>query len=163
MKLRQQRASPLAELGRYLSVIDWPCLFSGMDGCHGLLDTFCEVIRTVLDLIMPLKRVCVNMSDAPCMTDHLKSLIQKRKKAFSKNGAQSTQFGFYRKQSAGGKKWNAYKCEAQSNSGNLKNSIQIEELNDLSTQQSADVINAPQFRATRGVSSATPPPGLVVT
>lgn len=32
-------------------------------------------------------------------------------------------------------------CRAQSHSGNLKNSIQIDELNDVSTQQLAHVIN----------------------
>ena len=38
----------------------------------------------------------VDRSDAPWMTDHLKSLIQKRQKAFHKYGVQSTLLRFYR-------------------------------------------------------------------
>ena len=49
-----------------------------------------------LDLLMPVKRVRVNKLEAPWMTQHLKSLILKRQKAFHQQGAESVQFKFYR-------------------------------------------------------------------
>ena len=79
---RDKRASRKAELGRYLDAIDWLTLFSSAESCEDLLDVFMNFIRTGLDLIMPVKRVCINTTDAPWMTQHLKSLIRKRQKAF---------------------------------------------------------------------------------
>ena len=61
-----------------------------------MLSVLQEVIRTGFDLLMPVKRVRVNMSDSPWMTQHLKSIIMKRQKAFHQQGAESVQFKFYR-------------------------------------------------------------------
>ena len=44
---------------------------------------------------MPVKKVRVNTSDVPWMTQHLKSLILKRQKAFHEHGIKSAQFKFY--------------------------------------------------------------------
>ena len=40
--------------------------------------------------------VRLNTSDVPWMTQHLKSLILEMQKAFNKNGAESSQYMFYR-------------------------------------------------------------------
>ena len=81
-----RRASRKAELGRYLSAIDWPPLFSSLDCFEDMLNAFYKALRTGLDLLMPVKKVRVNTSDVPWMTKHLKSLTLKRQKAFHEHG-----------------------------------------------------------------------------
>ena len=69
------RASRKAELGRYQSATDWPSLFSSLDCCENMLNVFYKALYTGRDLLMPVKKVCVNTSDVSWMTQHLKSLI----------------------------------------------------------------------------------------
>lgn len=76
---RDLRPSRKAELGRYLSGIDWHRLLNGLECCENLLEVFQQVISTGLDLLMPLKSVRINTRDAP---KQLKSLIVKRQEAF---------------------------------------------------------------------------------
>ena len=57
---------------------------------------FNNVITTGLDILMPIKKILINLADAPWMTQHLKSLILKRQKAFHDHGAASSQNKFYR-------------------------------------------------------------------
>ena len=64
------------------SAVAWPALFSSLDCCEDMLNVFYKALHTGLDLLMPVKRVRVNISDVPWMTQHLKSLILKRQKAF---------------------------------------------------------------------------------
>ena len=93
---RDKRESRKAVLGRYLCNIDWPGLFSTDGSCEDLLKSFSQIIHTGLDLLMPLKRVRVSTNDAPWMTQHLRSLIMKRQKAFHEKGSSSPLFRFYR-------------------------------------------------------------------
>ena len=65
---RDSRASRKAGLGRHLSAIDWPPLFSSLDCCADMLNVFYKVLRTRLDLLMPVNKVRVNTSDVPWMT-----------------------------------------------------------------------------------------------
>ena len=44
---------------------------------------------------MNVKKVRVNTSDVPWMTQHLKSLILKSQRAFHEHGIKSAQFKFY--------------------------------------------------------------------
>ena len=85
-----------AELGRYLSSVDWHGLFNSLQRCEELLGVFQEVITTGLDILMPLKRVRINTRDAPWMSSQLKSLIMKRQVAFKEHGTDSIQFKFHR-------------------------------------------------------------------
>lgn len=78
---RDMRASQKAELGRYLSIMDWDLLLSSHETCDELERTFCEVIHTGFAIIMPVKRVCINSKDAPWMTHELKTPTLKRQKA----------------------------------------------------------------------------------
>jgi hypothetical protein len=94
---RDKRASQRAALGRYLCAIDWSVLFHPDHKCQYMFNTLHKVIHTGLDLLMPIRRVRVNTADAPWMTDHLKTLILKRQKAFLELGVESQQFKFYRK------------------------------------------------------------------
>ena len=93
---RDIRASRKAELDRYLAVLEWEKLFSSIDTCEDLVNMFNNVITTGLDILMPIKKIRINLADAPCMTQHLKSLILKRQKAFHDHGAASSQYKFYR-------------------------------------------------------------------
>ena len=43
--------------------MDWPTLFSFLDCCNDMLKVFYKALRTELDPLMPVKRVCVNTSD----------------------------------------------------------------------------------------------------
>ena len=79
MLKRDTRASRKAEVGR-------PPLFSSLDCFEDMLNAFYKALRTGLDLLMPVKKVRVNTSDLPWMTQHLKSLTLKRQKAFHEHG-----------------------------------------------------------------------------
>ena len=70
-----------------------------------MLNIFNKVIHTGLDILLPIKRACVNTCDAPWMTDNVKSLIIKRQKAFHEHRRESPQYKFYR---------NAVNCEKKS-------------------------------------------------
>ena len=61
------RPSPKAEMGRYLSLLDWPLLFGSLESCDALLNVFEQVIHTGLDLLMPVSKVWLNTRDAPWM------------------------------------------------------------------------------------------------
>ena len=162
---RDKRASRKAELGRYLDAIDWLTLFSSAESCEDLLDVFMNFIRTGLDLIMPVKRVRINTTDAPWMTQHLKSLIRKRQKAFHQHGSDSVQFKFFRNAVNRGRKaceasfykskvenmkeenpgvwWKEVKRLAgvQSSPGNVISQIQVEGVENISEKELADLIN----------------------
>jgi hypothetical protein len=114
---------------------------------------------------MPIRRVRVNTADAPWMTDHLKTLILKRQKAFLELGIESLQFKFYRnlvnrkrksckasfyksnKEHMKNEKpkvwWKEVKrlCGAHSSSGNITTHIHIDGFDDLSHQELANTIN----------------------
>ena len=70
-------------------------LFSSANCCQEMLDIFNKVLHTGLGLLMSIRRVRVNTSDAPWMNDHLKSLIFKRQKAFHDGGTGSMLYKFY--------------------------------------------------------------------
>ena len=90
------RASRKAEMGRFLSSMDWPSLFTSFESCEDMLSMFCETIHAGLDLLIPVKKVRVCSSVTPWMTQHLKSLILKRQKAFHNKGPKSLQYKLYR-------------------------------------------------------------------
>ena len=93
---RDKRESRKAQLGRYLGELNWPTLLSSTETCEDLVNVFNEVVHTGFDLLMPIKKVRVNPANASWMTQHLKSLILKRQKAFHKHGTESPQYKFYR-------------------------------------------------------------------
>ena len=162
---RDKRESRKAELGRYLSVIDWSVLFSSSSDCQEMLNIFNKAIHIGLDILMPIKRVRVNTRDAPLMTDKLKSLIIKRQKAFHEHGGESPQYKFYRNtvnreresvkasfyqlkvehmQEENPKVW--WKevkrlCGAKPSAVNVTSHIHIEGIEDMSYKELANVIN----------------------
>ncbi len=81
-------------MGRYLNEIHWLILFSSLESCEDLVYTFNNVVHTGLDILMPVKRIRVNTTDAPWMTAHVKSLILNRQNAFHKYGTESTKYKF---------------------------------------------------------------------
>ena len=161
---RDKRESRKAELGRYLSVIDWSVLFSSSSYCQEMLNIF-KVIHIGLDILMPIKRVRVNTRDAPWMTDNLKSLIIKRQKAFHEHGGESPQYKFYRNTVNRERKsvkasfyqlkvehmkeenpkvwWKEVKrlCGAKPSADNVTSHIHIEGIKDMSYEELANVIN----------------------
>ena len=127
-----------------------------------MLNIFNEVIHTGLYLLLPVKRVLVNTSDAPWMTQHLKSSILKRQKSLHKHGAESPQYKFYRNavnREKKASKANFYKTKvkdenpnvwwkevkrlggAYSRTGNVISQIQAEGIEDLNQIELANVIN----------------------
>ncbi|XP_068704712.1 uncharacterized protein [Montipora foliosa] len=162
---RDKRESRKAELGRYLSVIDWSVLFSSSSYCQEMLNILNKVIHIGLDILMPIKRVRVNTRDAPWMTDNLKSLIIKRQKAFHEHGGESPQYKFYRNTVNRERKsvkasfyqlkvehmkeenpkvwWKEVKrlCRAKPSVDNVTSHIHIEGIKDMSYEELANVIN----------------------
>ena len=162
---RDKRTSRKAELGRYLAVLKWDKLFSSIETCEELVDVFNNVVSTGLNILMPIKKIPINLADTPWMTQHLKSLILKRQKAFHNHGVASTQYKFYRNIVNCERKlckanfykskiehtkkenprvwWNEIKriCSAQRNTTTLTDHIQDEVAKDLSTKEIADAIN----------------------
>ena len=124
-----------------------------------------NVITAGLNILMPIKKIRVNLADAPWMTQHLKSLILKRQKEFNDHGAASSQYEFYRnivkrerklskanyykskiehsKNDNSRLRWNEIKrlCGAKRNTVTLTDHIQDEVVNDLSEKEIADAIN----------------------
>ena len=79
---RDLRTSNKAVLGRYLTQINWPLLFTPLVSCEEKWQVFQHVIHSGLDTIMPVKPVKISTADVPWMNESLKSLIMKRQKAF---------------------------------------------------------------------------------
>ena len=77
---RDLRTSNKAALGRYLTQIDWPLLFTPLVSCEEKWQVFQDVIHSGLDTIMPAKPVKICSADVPWMNEGLKSLIMKREK-----------------------------------------------------------------------------------
>ena len=65
--------------------------FFSIDTCEDLVNVFNNVITTGLNILIPIKKIRINLADVPWMTHHLKSLILKRQKTFHDHGAASSQ------------------------------------------------------------------------
>ena len=79
---RDLRTSNKAALGRYLTQINWPLLFTPLVSCEEKWQVFQDVIHSGLDTIMPAKPVKICSADVPWINEGLKSLIMKRQKEF---------------------------------------------------------------------------------
>ena len=93
VQVRDLRASSKAALGRYISFIDWSVL-DVFDSCQSKLEFFTGIIKSGLDIIMPLKTVKIHSQDVPWMTAHLKDLMNRRQKAYTQGNR--ILFQFYR-------------------------------------------------------------------
>lgn len=162
---RDSRASCKRAMGRFLSSMDWPLLLNSLESCEDSSKVFQDVIHIGLDFLMPVRKIRVIPADPIWMSQKLKSLILKRQEAFSKNGADSVLFRFYRNAVNRERKTckaNYYKLRVQqmkgenpkawwrevkrisgmqSRSGNLLSQINVEEIKDLPDQEIANVIN----------------------
>ena len=91
---RDRLVSRRTVFGRYLSVVDWYIPFSSIENCEDTLNVFHAVLRTGLDLLMPIRSVRANTSDAPDPTFEITD--SERQKAFHKNDPGSPPYKFYR-------------------------------------------------------------------
>lgn len=66
---RDLRTSSKAALGRYLTQINWPLLFTPLVSCEEKWQVFQEVIHSSLDTIMPVKSVKICTADVPWMNE----------------------------------------------------------------------------------------------
>ena len=57
---------------------------------------FNNLVHIGLDFKTPLKEIRINTADAPWMTQKIKTLIQKRQKAFCNDGKNSITYKYYR-------------------------------------------------------------------
>ena len=94
--VRDTRKSRKLEMGRYLTKIDWSLVCGPLDTCESMWTSFHELVHPGLDIIMPEKQIRIHPTDAPWMTQKLKSLILSRQKAFHMHGVYSPQFKYYR-------------------------------------------------------------------
>ena len=90
--VRDLRLSSKQALARYFTSIDWSTI-DIFQSTEEKCQFFNNIIHLGLDTIMPVKSLKIHTQDAPWMTGHLKSLIRKRQKAFSRN---CPTFKFYR-------------------------------------------------------------------
>ena len=82
MSGRDTRASRKLELSRYLCGID--CLLvESTQGCAAKLQLFTDVVKTELDIIMPVKKSKIHATDAPLVSPEFKELVKLWQKAFN--------------------------------------------------------------------------------
>ena len=82
-------------LGRVLCSIDWSCLHN-LKTCDDKFSFFNDVLLVTMDIIMPIKEKRICTSDAPWMTEKLKSNIRKSQKSLKKGNQDA--FKYYRNQ-----------------------------------------------------------------
>ena len=92
---RDLRTSNKAALGRYLTQINWPLLFTPLVSCEEKWQVFQDVIHSGLDTIMPAKPVKICTADVPWMNESF-FFIMKRQKAFCAHCPDSAQFKYFR-------------------------------------------------------------------
>lgn len=92
---RDTRSSRKKELGRYLSAIDWD-IIQHENNCEGKEKLFRTIIKTGMDLLMPLKEDKLHCNNPPWLTVEFKNLIKRRQRAFANNN--TTLYRYYRNQ-----------------------------------------------------------------
>ena len=153
-------------LGRYLNSIDWPQIIPSTNDCDQLSNMFQNIVLTGVNILMPMTRSKKCPVDAPWITNHFKTLIIERQKAFSTYGPDSSSFKSLRNQVNRERKIcksNYYKLRvhqmkqtdskewwkevkrlsgmASTRSSDIRNIIDIENLEQLSEQELANKIN----------------------
>lgn len=88
---RDLRPSRKAEMVRYLCSLDWPLLFGSLESCDALL----SVLKRLYTQDACQQSSVEYLWFPPWMTQHLKDLIQIRRQAFYKKGADSVLIKFY--------------------------------------------------------------------
>lgn len=91
--VRDMRLSSKQALARYLDSLDWS-IIDTLNSTEEKSQFFNKLIHIGLDTIMPARTVKIHTCDAPWITGHLKSLIQKRQQAFVQN--RPVLFRYYR-------------------------------------------------------------------
>jgi len=164
IKVRDKRTSNKQALGRYLNSIDW-IVIDELDTCNEKCELFNNLAHIGLDSITPLKEIRINTADAPWMTQKIKTLIQKRQKAFCNDGKNSITYKYYRNavnrerkaiksqyyksniQDLKGEKPSSWWKEVKrlsgmtNNKGDTLNHLNVHELEDLSLEEKANAIN----------------------
>ena len=181
---RDMRPSRKAELWRYLNSINWSMFVSTMYNSEEMWNNFHKIVYTGLDLLMPVKQIKLSANHVRWMNLRLKSLIQKRQKAFVSNDTDSTNFKFYRNLVNRERK----SCRAKfykSNIQNMKdenpsrwwkevkrlsnmktktfdiiNKINVSEFSNLSHYEKANMINAAFLEPLEEYRLHVPPPRL---
>ena len=95
LRTRDTSESNKMALGRVLSGIDWPCLHN-LRTCDDKFSFLNDVLLVTMDIMMPIKEKRICTSDAPWMTEKLKSNIRKRQKSLKKGNQDA--FKYYRNQ-----------------------------------------------------------------
>jgi hypothetical protein len=90
---RDKREIRKQELGRYLSSLSWDIL-NNIKSCNRKEQLFEDVIKTGMDIIMPLKKTKLHANNQPWITPEFITLIKRRQKAFAQK--KMTEFRHYR-------------------------------------------------------------------
>ena len=83
IKIRDKRPSKKSSVGRYLSNIPWANLLCDDKSCEEKLALFTDIIDLGLNILTPKKSVRVYPTERSWINAEIKSLIQKRLKAFN--------------------------------------------------------------------------------
>ena len=81
--VRDKRPSSIKRVGKFLSEVPWDFMVSCNRSCEENLNNFTCIINYALDTLTPLKAVVTNHNDRPWMNNNLRTLINKRQKAFA--------------------------------------------------------------------------------
>ena len=90
---RDTREIRKQELGRYLSSLNWDIL-NDIKSCNRKEQLFEDLIKTGLDIIMPLKKTKLHTNNQPWITPEFITLIKRRQEAFAQK--KMTEFRHYR-------------------------------------------------------------------
>ena len=82
-QVRNQHPRNKAAISTFITEFDWSILDS-LSSCDEEWSAFESIIRIGMDILLPTKTLNKRLDDTPWMTQHLKSLIQQRQKAFAK-------------------------------------------------------------------------------
>jgi hypothetical protein len=81
--VRDKRLSSTRRVGKFLSEVPWDFMVSSNRSCEENVNNFTCIINYALDTLTPLKAVLTNDNDRPWVNNNLRTLINKRQKAFA--------------------------------------------------------------------------------
>lgn len=180
---RDTRPSRKAMFGRYLSQIDWG-LLETIGTCEEKNNYLTDIINTGLTYIMPEKRLSFHHSDFPWINEDFKRLIQLRQRAFVSGNV--TLFKFYRNKvnrirkscratfykskvenlkQLNPKQWwrEVKRISGMLSSSTLRDCIQIENSDHLSSVELANLINNSFLEPMKDFQVLNPADNLMVS
>lgn len=83
VKSRDLRPSSRLAMGTYLQQVNVPALLNTVDTCAEKVTLFESIVKTGLDLVLPLRSKTIHLNEPPWFNSALKDLIRTRQRALS--------------------------------------------------------------------------------